>query len=49
VPQAAWHSGKEPAEEARAVEELWGDTWAREEQEVDGGSQGRRSAPATGR
>jgi hypothetical protein len=37
IPQAAWHSGKEPAEEARAVEERWGDTWAREEQEVDGG------------
>jgi hypothetical protein len=48
VPQAAWHSGEEPAEEARAVEELWGDTWAREEQEVDGGGQGRRTAPATG-
>jgi hypothetical protein len=47
IPQAAWHSGKEPAEEARAVEERWGDTWAREEQEVDGGGQGRRTAPAT--
>jgi hypothetical protein len=48
VPQAAWHSGEEPAGEARAVEELWGDAWAGEEQEVDGGGQGRRTAPATG-
>jgi hypothetical protein len=46
--QAAWHSGKAPAEEARAVEERWGDTWAREEQEVDGGGQERRTAPAAG-
>jgi hypothetical protein len=48
IPQAAWHSGKAPAEEARAVEERWGDTWAREEQEVDGGGQEWRTAPAAG-
>jgi hypothetical protein len=42
IPQAAWHSGEEPPEEARAVEERWGDTWAREEQEVDGGVLRRR-------
>jgi hypothetical protein len=46
--QAAWRSGEASAEEARAVEERWGDAWAREEQEVDGGGQGRRTAPAAG-
>jgi hypothetical protein len=46
--QAAWRSGEAPAEEARAVEERWGDTWAREEQEVDGGGQERRTVPAAG-
>jgi hypothetical protein len=48
VLQAAWHSGKTPAEEVRAVEGRWSDAWAREEQEVDGGGQERCSAPAAG-
>jgi hypothetical protein len=47
-PQAAWRSGKAPAEGARAVGEWREDTWAREKLEVEGGGQERRIAPAAG-